>query len=54
MRHWSCEGPPAYVSVAAYLGLRKPAASAGDLLGDDLMNFLKVFPGGELVGAGRS
>jgi hypothetical protein len=47
MRHWSREGPPAYIAVAAYLGLRTPPRPADPLSGDDLLNFLKVFPGGE-------
>jgi hypothetical protein len=43
VRHWSREGPPAYVAAAAYLGLRKPAPS-GALEGEDLANFLAAFP----------
>jgi hypothetical protein len=47
MRHWSREGPPAYIAAAAYLGLRKPAPRAPDNLeGEDLLNFLTAFPGG--------
>ena len=46
MRHWAREGPPAYIAAAAYLGLRreKPAA---DEAGEDLLNILSTFPGGE-------
>jgi hypothetical protein len=47
-RHWRREGPPIYISAAAYLGLRKPASSAADRLeGDDLLNLLAVFPGSQ-------
>jgi hypothetical protein len=47
MRHWRREGPPVYVSVAAYLGLRQPGVAAGDVLaGDDLVRFLEAFPAG--------
>ena len=48
MRHWSREGPPAYIAVATYLGLRAPPPSAETLAGEDLMNLLAAFPGGEL------
>jgi hypothetical protein len=49
MRHWGREGPPTYIAAAAYLGLRRPrpAAAADTLEGQDLMNFLGAFPGGE-------
>jgi hypothetical protein len=48
MRHWRREGPPLYIAAAAYLGLRNASASnASPLQGDDLMNFLRAFPGGE-------
>jgi hypothetical protein len=48
MRHWSREGPPAYIAVAAYLGLRSAGARRNeDLGGVDLANFLAAFPGGE-------
>jgi hypothetical protein len=47
MRHWSKEGPPVYVAVAAYLGLRQTVREAPDLLdGQDLLNLLGAFPGG--------
>jgi hypothetical protein len=50
MRHWNREGPPLYIAAAAYLGLRKPAPRPADRLeADDLMNFLRAFPGGEAV-----
>ncbi|HWF78357.1 MAG TPA: hypothetical protein VN694_14410 [Caulobacteraceae bacterium] len=53
MRHWNREGPPAYIAVAAYLGLRRQAGSAGqDLAGEDLLNFLTVFPGGANMSPG--
>jgi hypothetical protein len=48
MVHWSREGPPAYVAVAAYLGLRRPAPKSERLQGDELLNLLSVFPGGEI------
>ena len=47
LRHWSVHGPPAYVAVAAYLGLRKAEPARRDVLeGEDLANFLSQFPGG--------
>jgi hypothetical protein len=47
MRHWRREGPPAYIAVAAYLGLRESPRRAADLLeGPDLLNLLAAFPGG--------
>ncbi|HUO12653.1 MAG TPA: hypothetical protein VMU37_07845 [Caulobacteraceae bacterium] len=45
MRHWAREGPPAYIAVAAYLGLRQPRRRADTLEGQDLVNFLAAFPG---------
>jgi len=53
MRHWSREGPPAYVAVAAHLGLRRSSASSPEPLeGVDLARFLGAFPGGaELPGS---
>jgi hypothetical protein len=46
VRHWSREGPPAYIGVAAYLGLRRPSPAASDVLeGQDLLNFLGAFSG---------
>jgi hypothetical protein len=48
MRHWSREGPPAYIAVAAYLGLRPARGGDNDQCGgQDLANFLATFPGGE-------
>jgi hypothetical protein len=47
MRHWSGEGPPAYIAVAAYLGFRGQGRPADTLAGDDLLSFLSVFPGSE-------
>ncbi len=48
LRHWGSEGPPVYISAAAYLGVRKSKPERSDLLGDqDLANFLSAFPGGE-------
>jgi hypothetical protein len=48
MRHWSREGPPAYIAVAAYLGLRSSHVRDSEVLHEaDLLNFLAVFPGGE-------
>ena len=48
MRHWSREGPPAYIAVAAYLGLpRSTSAAAHTIGGEDLMNLLRTFPGGD-------
>jgi hypothetical protein len=50
MRHWRREGPPAYVAVAAYLGLRQSSERPSDLLeGADLLNVLSAFPGGSLA-----
>jgi hypothetical protein len=47
IRHWRREGPPAYVAVAAYLGLREPSRSRTEPLeGQDLINYLAAFPGG--------
>jgi hypothetical protein len=47
MRHWAREGPPAYISAAAYLGLRRERP-VGDAVSDqDLLNVLNTFPGGE-------
>jgi len=47
LRHWRREGPPAYVAVAAYLGLRQVSGAPPDLFeGQDLVNFLAAFPGG--------
>ena len=48
MRHWGREGPPIYISAAAYLGLRKSKVKPADLIdGQDLENLLSAFPGGE-------
>jgi hypothetical protein len=48
VRHWNREGPPTYIAVAAYLGLRRPPpARDAALQGQDLLNFLSAFPGGE-------
>lgn len=48
MRHWGREGPPVYISAAAYLGLRKPKPKSTEIMeGQDLVNFLSAFPGGE-------
>ncbi|HTX50263.1 MAG TPA: hypothetical protein VME40_12840 [Caulobacteraceae bacterium] len=47
IRHWRREGPPTYVALAAYLGLRQPGRRRADALeGQDLINFLAAFPGG--------
>jgi len=47
VRHWRCEGPPAYIAVAAYLGLRRGKPKPPDVLeGRDLIDFLSAFPGG--------
>lgn len=49
LKHWGREGPPVYISAAAYLGLRKSKPKAADTLGgQDLANFLSAFPGGEM------
>lgn len=50
MRHWRRESPPAYIAVAAYLGLRREPIVASDT-GDDLLNILSTFPGGERTSA---
>ncbi len=48
MRHWRREGPPAYIAAAACLGLRQPRRRSSDALdGQDLVNFLAAFPGGQ-------
>ena len=50
MRHWSREGPPAYIAAAAYLGLRnEPRPKDEAVTGEDLLNLLSRFPGGELA-----
>jgi len=50
MRHWKREGPPLYIAAAAYLGLRKPRPNPAEVLeSDNLMNFLRAFPGGEVA-----
>jgi hypothetical protein len=50
MRHWSREGPPAYIAVAAYLGFRRSSPNSPDPLeGVDLARFLGAFPGGAEV-----
>jgi len=47
-RHWRRDGPPTHVAVAAYLGLRQPVRNGVDALGgQDLVNFLSAFPGGD-------
>lgn len=49
MRHWSREGPPAYIAAAAYLGLRPAQTTNRDpIAGEDLLNLLNAYPGGEL------
>ena len=55
MRHWAREGPPAYIAAAAYLGLRRaePAPDAA-LDGEDLLNLLSAFPGGERRHSGQA
>jgi hypothetical protein len=48
VRYWSQEGPPVHMAAAAFLGLRKPRARPRDsLAGQDLINFLGAFPGGQ-------
>jgi hypothetical protein len=48
MRHWSREGPPTYIAAAAYLGLRRERRSYDETVtGEDLLNILSLFPGGE-------
>jgi hypothetical protein len=48
MRHWSREGPPTYIAAAAYLGLRRERRPTDDTIaGEDLLNVLSTFPGGE-------
>ena len=43
---WREYGPPAYVAVAAYLGLNKPRSGVDDLIdSDELAGFLAQFPG---------
>lgn len=51
MRHWSREGPPAYIAAAAYLGLRREPRGVPSDDADDLLNVLRTFPGGERVSA---
>lgn len=46
MRHWSREGPPAYIAAALYLGLRREKQPRYDA-GEDLLHILSTFPGGE-------
>jgi hypothetical protein len=50
MAVYSVYGPPPFVSLAAMAGFRPPAArGAGAALhdGEDLIDFLAAFPGGE-------
>src|SRR6185312_11605640 len=48
MRHWSREGPPTYIAAAAWLGLRRERRAGGDAVsGEDLLNILSTFPGGQ-------
>ena len=47
-RHWVRQGPPAYMAVAAYVGLpRSTSAAAHTIGGEELMNLLRTFPGGD-------
>ena len=46
MRVWVRNGPPAYMAVAAYLGLARPRARSADIVsGEDLKTLLQAFPG---------
>lgn len=47
-RHWAVFGPPAYVAVAAYLGLNRKVAPPTARLDDaeGLADLLAAMPGG--------
>ncbi len=48
--HWAEVAPPPYISLAALIGFKgKPRARATGpefLQGEDLLNYLRAFPGG--------
>ena len=49
-RHWAKFGPPAYVAVAAYLGLNKRGSSAAQALDTgELADFLAHLSGADRV-----